>query len=97
MSKKPTKKSDLGKRWLEPRKGKIVPSPPEYHLIVTEGTKTEPLYFEGLKQVINNKYKGKIEIQIEGEGKNTLSLLKKAEEHVRNNLNPIKHVWLVYD
>lgn len=60
---------------------------PEYHLIVTEGTKTEPQYFNSVKEIVNKKYKGKIEIKIEGEGKSTLDLLEKAKEYVIESEN----------
>jgi len=36
-------------------------------------------------------------LQIEGEGANTLSLLERAQAHVKKSNNLIKHVWLVYD
>ena len=42
MSLKPPKKSDLGKSWMKPRRDKNILIRPEYHLIVTEGTETEP-------------------------------------------------------
>ncbi|MGN0600887.1 MAG: RloB family protein [Oscillospiraceae bacterium] len=72
---------------------------PEYHLIVTEGTQTEPKYFTQLRDEINKKYKDRISIQIEGigEGSNTLSLLDKAQEIVLRSPIEFKHVWLVYD
>ena len=47
MSLKPPKKSDMGKSWMKPRRDKSILLRPEYHLIVTEGTATEPQYFEG--------------------------------------------------
>ena len=52
MSLKPVKKSDLGKTWMNPRKGKRILIQPEYHLIVTEGTKTEPNYFKTLQDTM---------------------------------------------
>ncbi len=96
---KPTKKSDSKKPWMRKRRDRKILIAPEYHLIVTEGQKTEPLYFEGLKNEINKQYRDRISIQIEGigQGSNTLTLLERAEELVQNNVNPIKHVWLVYD
>ena len=101
MSKKPPKKSDLEKNWLQKRHGKTVNILPEYHLIVTEGKKTEPLYFKGLKLEIDLKYgnrgRGRIDIRIEGEGVNTLTLLDRAKNHVADSPNQIRHVWLVYD
>ena len=42
MSLKPVKKSDQEKDWLKKRNDKKINIFPEYHLIVTEGTKTEP-------------------------------------------------------
>ena len=97
MANKPIKKSDSGKAWLRPRQDRLILIRPEYHLIVSEGTKTEPLYFEGLKKEISLSEKNRIEIKIEGEGANTLSLLGRAQAHVARSNNPIKHVWLVYD
>lgn len=97
MSLKPPKKSDMGKRWMKPRRDKSILLRPEYHLIVTEGTATEPQYFEAIRDIINRQYKDKIQIDIYGEGDNTLSLLDKAINRVKNNPNGYKHVWIVYD
>lgn len=98
MSNKPLKKSDSNKAWRKPRDRSRMLSP-EYHLIVTEGTKTEPHYFEGLRDEINSRFPGRISIMIEGvgEGANTLTLLKKAEQLVEKSPTNYKHVWLVYD
>lgn len=70
MSLKPPKKSDMGKRWMKPRRDKSILLRPEYHLIVTEGTATEPQYFEVIRDIINRQYKDKIQIDIYGEGDN---------------------------
>lgn len=56
MSLKPPKKSDLGKSWMKPRRDKNILICPEYHLIVTEGTETEPQYFEAIRTIINSQY-----------------------------------------
>lgn len=89
------------KAWLPKRQSRNIRLSPQYHLIVTEGIKTEPNYFRGLQKeldsVHNGRYRGKIQLEIKGMGMNTLSLLKTAENHVRNSLNPISHVWVVYD
>ena len=45
MSLKPPKKSDLGKSWMKNRRDKARMIQPEYHLIASEGTETEPQYF----------------------------------------------------
>ena len=97
MSLKPPKKSDLKKEWMKKRQDKAIRIQPEYHLIVTEGTKTEPQYFEAIKSVINAKYRDKIHLDIYGEGDNTLGLLERAKKRAASNINIYKHVWIVYD
>lgn len=99
MSMKPCKKSDLNKKWMSDRRDRRITIAPEYHLIVTEGTKTEPQYFEGLKEDINRLYRGRISIVIEGvgQGANTLTLLERAQKIVENDHDKYKHIWLVYD
>ena len=46
MSNKPAKKSDSGKAWMRQRRDRAIRIAPEYHLIVSEGIKTEPQYFK---------------------------------------------------
>ena len=96
MSNKPVKKSE---KWLQSRRDRKISIAPEYHLIVSEGEKTEPNYFEGLKREINKQYPGRISIEIKGIGKgaNTLTLLEKAQKIVQQNPDRYKHIWLVYD
>ena len=53
MSLHPNKKSDLGKSWMQPRRNKPKKIQPEYHLIVTEGTNTEPEYFRAMAKIIS--------------------------------------------
>ena len=53
MSLKPPKKSDLDKNWMKARRDKPKKIQPEYHLIITEGTDTEPAYFGAMKEIIN--------------------------------------------
>ena len=55
LSLKPPKKSDLDKKWMKKRLDRAIKIQPEYHLIVTEGTDTEPEYFGSIKDVINKK------------------------------------------
>ena len=43
MSLKPFKKSDLEKGWMKKRRDRKIRIQPEYHLIVTEGTKVYEL------------------------------------------------------
>ena len=78
MSLKPVKKSDRDKDWLKKRNDKKINIYPEYHLIITEGTKTEPNYFKAIKLRINEKYKNRISLEIRGDGKNTVGLFECA-------------------
>ena len=97
MSLKPEKKSDMNKAWKRSRRDRARLISPEYHLIVTEGTKTEPQYFRSISDVINQKYHDKIQLEIHGERKNTLRLLDKAVSRVQSSIKVFKHVWIVYD
>lgn len=97
MSLKPPKKSDLDKSWMKKRRDKAIKIQPEYHLIVTEGTETEPQYFRAIRDVINKQYRDKIQLDIFGEGDNTLSLFEKARRRALENPNGYKHVWVIYD
>lgn len=85
MSLKPVKKSDRDKDWLKKRNDKKINIYPEYHLIITEGTKTEPNYFKAIKLRINEKYKNRISLEIRGDGKNTVGLFNDAREIVERN------------
>lgn len=97
MSLKPPKKGDIKKKWLTKRIDREIRIQPKYHLIVTEGTATEPQYFKSMKDIINKKYRERIKLDIFGEGYNTLSLMEKALKRVVNSPNVYKHVWIVYD
>jgi hypothetical protein len=71
----------------------------EYFLIVCEGEKTEPNYFRALKNVLPI---GIVDyIEIEGEGKNTLTLIEETNKIRKNkeNMNSRKfdHTWAVFD
>lgn len=97
MSLKPLKKSDLEKEWMKPHRSKKILIHPEYHLIVTEGTKTEPNYFRAIQEQINQRYPGKIQLDIHGQGDNTVNLFDQACAYVKSSPNTYKHVWVVYD
>ena len=97
MSLNPPKKSDRNKAWMQPRRDKAKKLQPEYHLIVTEGTDTEPAYFGAIRDRINARYQGRIQLEIYGEGDNTLNLLNKARNLAFANPNGYRHVWVVYD
>lgn len=97
MSLKPPKKSDLNKTWMKKKPDRAIKIHPEYHLIVTEGTDTEPSYFGSIKEIINKQYPEKIQLDIFGEGDNTISLFEKAKVLAENSSNVYKHIWIVYD
>ena len=98
MSLKPAKKGDQGKPWMNRgRRSKVVKIRPEYHLIVTEGTRTEPEYFGAIREIINRENPNRIQLEIVGAGDNTLALLDAARNLVRKNPNGYAHVWIVYD
>jgi len=72
----------------------------EYYLIVCEGEKTEPNYFKSLKKKLP---KGVVDyIEIEGEGKNTLTLIEEVNK-IRDRKEKgmggreFDHVWAVFD
>jgi hypothetical protein len=72
-----------------------------YYLIVCEGEATEPNYFEGLKQDLPKGVLTAYQIEIEGTGRNTQSLvdeavrLKKAYE--KDTERVIDKLWVVFD
>ena len=69
MSLKPPKHSEM--KWPDKRESKKRKISLDYNLIVTEGTKTEPQYFEALKENINRNERNRIQLEIIGSGKNT--------------------------
>ncbi|MCQ2555626.1 MAG: RloB family protein [Clostridia bacterium] len=97
MSLHPLKRTDLNKSWNHGRAGTKIKMAPEYQLIITEGTATEPAYFAAVSDIVNRSFPDKIHVKVEGKGKNTLSLLNSALNSVRRNQNDIKHVWIVFD
>ncbi|QZY54969.1 RloB family protein [Crassaminicella profunda] len=81
---------------------------PYRYLIVCEGKKTEPKYFEGIKNKINEKYtdaikvKEKIDdIKVIGTGRNTQDLVKFTIGELERLKNqgelPYGNVWVVFD
>lgn len=72
-----------------------------YYLIVCEGAKTEPNYFEGLKQDLPKGVLTAYQIDIEGTGRNTQSLVEEAERlkaaYEKNTTRAIDKLWVVFD
>lgn len=73
----------MGKTWMKPRRDSRKIISPEYHLIVTEGTETEPKYFEAIRKTVNVKYRDRIHLDVSGKGDNTLSLFHRAVRDVQ--------------
>jgi len=75
---------------------------PANYLIVCEGKKTEPNYFNGLKRKINEKYGNKVDvlipnIEVKGIGMNTTSLVKYTQKTVNHANKVYGKVWVVFD
>lgn len=72
-------------------------------LIVTEGEKTEPFYFRGIKRLIEEKIGGTVNvvevpvIDIKGQGCSTKSLIKKTDEIVSKAKILYQNIWVVFD
>lgn len=75
------------------------------HLIICEGWKTEPLYFESIKNLIDDKFGKNLKyetieverIEIEGTGRNTRDLVEYAIKRRNRALIPYGNVWCVFD
>lgn len=67
------------------------------YLIFTEGKKTEPYYFEGLKKAIEKNGHQEILIEIIGIGEATTRLLTFAEEFIEKYNIEKAEIWLVTD
>ena len=75
---------------------------PANYLIVCEGKKTEPNYFNGLKRKINEKYGNKVDvlipnIDVKGIEMNTTSLVKYTQKTVNHANKVYGQVWVVFD
>lgn len=96
------KKRDARKQ----REVNIINQRPNRWLIVTEGTRTEPIYFRQIIDIINchlpNEYK--LNCDIYGEGKNTTSLVKSTDDlqylidkEVKKRIIPYDKIFVVFD
>ena len=105
MSLKPKKKSDLKKienkmKRKESRMNTKESLPP-YTMIVSEGTKTEPIYLRGFASKINEKYKDLVRenhIEVYGTGNNTNGLIRFVDrKRASGDWAKFQKIWLVYD
>jgi hypothetical protein len=73
----------------------------KYYLIVCEGTKTEPNYFQSLKEDLPKGVLTSYQIDVEGTGRNTQSLMDEAlrlkKLYEQENSRPIDKLWVVFD
>lgn len=73
----------------------------ESYLIVTEGKQTEPNYFKGLANNVRKTCSGgRIDvpsIEVRGEGRSTVSLVKEAGRINDLPENNYQHIWIVFD
>lgn len=87
---------------LAERKKELRNPKPNSFLIVSEGAKTEPLYFDGLAKHINDKYGDSISVEkpiikTQGEGKCTVRLVEEASRIVSRSRLIYSQVWVVFD
>ncbi len=72
-----------------------------FYLIICEGAKTEPNYFEGLKMDLPKGVLTAFQIEIEGTGRNTMSLIDEAlrikNMYEKQTGRPIDKLWTVFD
>lgn len=72
-------------------------------LIVTEGERTEPLYFQGIKKKIIEKLGGRIDVieapvvDIHGEGCATGKLIEVTDRIVKDAKAIYQNIWVVFD
>ena len=73
------------------------------YLIVTEGERTEPFYFQGIKKKIEKNIGGMVSvmevptIKIHGEGSSTGKLIEIADEIVSRAKIIYQNIWIVFD
>lgn len=71
-----------------------------YYLLVCEGTKTEPNYFEGLKKNLPPNIINLVDLDVEGTGHNTLTVINdalKAKQRLESAGRTIDEVWAIFD
>ena len=75
---------------------------PARYLIITEGTVTEVNYFNGIKRIIDSKYKDRIKVEnshlaleVKGMGRGTSKLVEYAIK--RRSRENYSKVWVVFD
>ncbi len=85
--------------WIKERQVKKYEEISSKYFIFCEGEQTEPLYFSGFKDQIeqNAIYKNSVLVKVEGVGKETIRVLEAAQDYVSKfNINNA-NIWCVYD
>lgn len=93
-----TKKAGIT-TWKRKRKKEYLELKQERYYIFCEGEQTEPNYFKGFKESIEDNpiYKDMILIEIEPCGAETLRVIEYAEKYVKKNHINKGQIWCVYD
>ena len=94
MPKKYQKKS-----WKKERKQEYLEKKEYRYYIFCEGQQTEPSYFNGFKQYIEDNpiYKDMVLIEIEPCQAETMRVIGRAEKYVKENKIQKGQIWCVYD
>lgn len=94
MPKKSQKKS-----WKKERKQEYLEKKEYRYYIFCEGQQTEPSYFNGFKQYIEDNpiYKDMVLIEIEPCQAETMRVIGRAEKYVKENKIQKGQIWCVYD
>lgn len=66
-------------------------------LIATEGTQTEPNYFNAIKKELEKSNRFNIEVSVQGKGKSTTALVGKVYRQIEFNNQEYDRVWVVFD
>ncbi len=103
MARKDKIPNELQKRFArqETRRKQDIRIKRRYYLIVCEGTKTEPNYFESLKKNLAPGVIDTIDLEIEGTGHNTLTVIDDAQK-ISERLERLSgrifdEIWAVFD
>ncbi len=96
---KPVKFSDKKKPWYRPSLPRAVRTRPQREriLIVCEGERTEPNYFQSIGETLPREV---VHVEIEGTGLNTITLIRKAIELRDARADgdyPYDQAWAVFD
>lgn len=86
-------------QWRRQRRKEYLERKEYRYYIFCEGQQTEPLYFEGFKQLIEDNpiYKNMVLIEIEPCATETMRVIGTAERYVHKNRIDRGQIWCVYD